>query len=397
MVIARTFVAPEYTYGGGNVLSSNVMARPTSARFQVFEMYTKTASVETNAFVGSKIIDFTKTSTPFPKQPVGVFFDTLGIRGATTQPTGAWKSYSTTQPTVSGGSIGRVAQAQLPSNYVNTIDFLNEGVGCVLTPAVVSSTPILGGGVPLYAPNVFVNLPRVIISPMAGEGTINFTGDRQIVNQAPKDIQRFDNNQRPDQRLTPLNINAQALGSGSSSIQAQGQPQAQITVSPPQLKLKTETIQDTTEIVRPRPQKEQPPPTLIDVKFGGSETLRLQKKQKGFGAYRVQLKRKGKFSTVSPPLSRAQALDFATIQVTKTLGATAKLVATGEQPRELNIPRAFEQKGYQLRDYKLSKGQRIPTKDTYIQKAQYRLGSREERQEIRQSNMFSRSSRRFRL
>jgi hypothetical protein len=145
------------------------------------------------------------------------------------------------------------------------------------------------------------------------------------------------------------------------------------------------TIPDTVVVVKPRLKEPEPQPFIAPVPPKIKIETNVKKAKENGGAYIVMLKRKGKFFKASEPLEKPQALDVLAMKLSRTLGATAKIVPVRQAPVEAQTTGEFARLQGTFRTYKIQKGQRIPMENTYIQEAKYRLGTKEERTEIQSS------------
>jgi hypothetical protein len=106
------------------------------------------------------------------------------------------------------------------------------------------------------------------------------------------------------------------------------------------------------------------------------------------GGYVVQLRRKGKFKTVSDTLEYGQALFLGKQIAENTLAATFRIAASGQQIKESNLPSIFDV-GERFRGYRILGGKQIETPNQYIQHRKYRLSSSGEKTEISQAKTIS--------
>ena len=106
-----------------------------------------------------------------------------------------------------------------------------------------------------------------------------------------------------------------------------------------------------------------------------------------FFGFQAFVKRKGKFKAVSPVVkSRISALDIGADVAKRTLAATFQVKAVkGVRPVELKTSGEFQRFQNEFRDYAIRQTRRIPLSDTYIQKRQYRLGTKSEVSEIQKA------------
>lgn len=196
------------------------------------------------------------------------------------------------------------------------------------------------------------------------------------------------NVQRIGQIQQPMNIQEPRMDvfAGTTSMNRQTQQ------TETNLKVMTLTtpITSTLTLTRQRTKEKEPqPPITITPPPFNLETSGKKKREKG-GAYVVQLKRKGKFYTVSSPMEKPQALDVLAMKLSRTLGATAKLVPVRQTPVEAQTTGEFSRLKGTFRTYKIQQGQRVPMDNTWIQEAKFRLGTREEVGEIQSSkSMFN--------
>ena len=107
--------------------------------------------------------------------------------------------------------------------------------------------------------------------------------------------------------------------------------------------------------------------------------VRLKKLLKN-KAFVSAVKRKGKWFTLGSPTTKSQAIRTGERFTRQTLGASFKVIEKGETNN-------LDMGGYTpnqnvFRGYKISRGQRIPLKDEWIQKRKTRLGTKSEVSEI---------------
>ena len=158
-----------------------------------------------------------------------------------------------------------------------------------------------------------------------------------------------------------------------SQVQRQKQIQESINI------LKTRTI----EISKPKLPVESP-----KLKIPPESKHKPKRTKKGFlkarqQAFIVQLKRKGKFVTISQPLTRAAALDVLARGVRTKLAATGRLRAVSARPLKLKPTGEFGRYRFALREFKIRKGKKVALpKDTFIEKRRFRLGTKTEVAEI---------------
>jgi len=97
--------------------------------------------------------------------------------------------------------------------------------------------------------------------------------------------------------------------------------------------------------------------------------------------FRIFVKRKGKRVFLEGVFPRGEAVRIGARQARRTLRATFGIVEAGAIPRKRRAP-AFLPSPRIFRTYQIIKGKRVPLKDTWIQKAPYRLSARGEVKEI---------------
>jgi len=98
-------------------------------------------------------------------------------------------------------------------------------------------------------------------------------------------------------------------------------------------------------------------------------------------AYRTFVKRKGKRVFLAGVTPRGRAIRRGERQTRQTLRATFGIVEAGKLPVRRRAPE-FLPSPKVFRTYQIIKGKRVPLKDTWIQKAPYRLSARGEVREI---------------
>ena len=113
-----------------------------------------------------------------------------------------------------------------------------------------------------------------------------------------------------------------------------------------------------------------------------SRVRRISKKKQVYvPAYRVFVKRKGERVFLSGMFPRGEAVKIGAREARQTLRATFGVVEAGRLRRRARPPE-FIPSPEIFRTYQIIRGQRVPLKDTWIQKAPYRLSARGEVREI---------------
>ena len=143
--------------------------------------------------------------------------------------------------------------------------------------------------------------------------------------------------------------------------------------------IKTQYTPEVTNVVLP---------PITPITLPSSPTLKLKfrkltkRHKKGFAAF---LKKKGKDVQVSPSTTREAALDIGTKASKGSLSATFKIKETGQPAIDIRTGGEFAKMGTTFRTYKIKKGQKVPLKDTFIEKRGTRLSTKAERTSIQRS------------
>jgi hypothetical protein len=107
----------------------------------------------------------------------------------------------------------------------------------------------------------------------------------------------------------------------------------------------------------------------------GKPTMKF-KRSRGF---KVAIRRKGKFMIESKSLTKESALDVLAIKLKGSTASTGKLIPTEETPLQISRGESFARVAPTLREYKISKGMKISTPLTFIEKRGTRLSTKAER------------------
>ena len=105
----------------------------------------------------------------------------------------------------------------------------------------------------------------------------------------------------------------------------------------------------------------------------------------GEQGFDVFVKRRGKFFKLRGTFTKQKAKDIGAEAISKSLGATFKLVKSKRSPLKSKSTGEFKRLAKMLRTYKKQKGKKIPLQDVWIQKRKYRLSSVQERKEIKKA------------
>jgi len=106
----------------------------------------------------------------------------------------------------------------------------------------------------------------------------------------------------------------------------------------------------------------------------------LGKKGKVFVAL---LKRRGKFSKVSPVVSKEAAIDIGAMASKRSLGATFKIEEVSGVPVSGLETGYYGRTSQSFRTYKVVKGRPVALENTFIEKRGTRLSTPQERTEIK--------------
>jgi|TARA_Y100000310_G_scaffold342241_1_gene444512 hypothetical protein len=293
----------------------------------------------------------------------------------------------TRPPVVNPFGITRVTQAQLaqfpfvaaPSQVVTTID--------LTAPTPIPTTlPTTGAGSFVQAtptrPAVRTGVrARAAVRPRARSALESALGTRTEGEITIK----------PETRVAQTPVEAQVVGPtiaqtpAVAQVTRQGTLQEQITGQQTIQQLirvprtTTRTIQRTGRIPRV------PPPPLLPrfrrESFGGAFSTFVP----AGGTFIVQIRRKGKFVTVSRPLSRQAALALGTRITSTTLAATFRLVPVSGRPQRAPPSGGPSALSSAFRTFKIVGGKRVPLIDTFIQRRGQRLASPQERRAIQRA------------
>ena len=155
-------------------------------------------------------------------------------------------------------------------------------------------------------------------------------------------------------------------------------PSRPTTPIPPTTPLRPTTLlRPTTPITPYYPGTPTPPISPSEI----IETKRLKEDLFKVPGFRIFVKRKGKRVFLEGVFPRGEAIRRGARQTRRTLRATFGIVEAGAIPRRRRAP-AFLPSPRIFRTYQIIKGKRVPLKDTWIQKAPYRLSARTEVKEI---------------
>ena len=115
-----------------------------------------------------------------------------------------------------------------------------------------------------------------------------------------------------------------------------------------------------------------------------------RKKKKSRRGYVAEVRRHGKFVTITPPVDLEQALYAGRSNALNTLTATFKVKAVAEEAVNSALPRIGKnQIGQGFREYEIHHGAKKETPNQFIQKRGTRLASQGERNEIQQAKKVS--------
>ena len=117
-----------------------------------------------------------------------------------------------------------------------------------------------------------------------------------------------------------------------------------------------------------------------------------KKKKKKETAFSVFVRRKGQDLLIGRGLRREEALALGAFKTKTTLGARFKIVGTGGKITKGFGGPSFKSVQKEFRGYKIRKGEKTPLKNEFIQKKQFRLGTRKEVKAIQQAKKNKSSS-----
>lgn len=176
---------------------------------------------------------------------------------------------------------------------------------------------------------------------------------------------------------------SQSIMQSLGLLQSQSQLQSQ-SVSQSQLLSQAQSILETAKLQRQRELIRMPPKPQRKPDGNKAKTRKkiFELREKIKRGYLALIKRKGKFLKVSPSVSREAALDIGAGVAARTLGATFKIIPSGEKPLDIKPTGEFQRLREMFRDYKIRKGLKVALQDEFIQKRGTRLGRKEEVEEI---------------
>ena len=211
----------------------------------------------------------------------------------------------------------------------------------------------------------------------------------QLQLQLPKQVQV--QKQEQVQLQLPKQVQVQKQGQLLKEVFAQPQAQALIEfLKQPQkekILIRQVTIPKTKII-----------PKLID-ETGGFKKLLKGKPLVDRKGYYAEVKESGKWKRImKEALRRNQAEALSKLVTDKTIGASARIVQSGKKPTKKQIISSFTL-GNKFRDFKISKGKKVPLKDRWIEKRAFRLDTPSEVQTLKSfkktagfKNLFPKSS-----
>jgi len=139
---------------------------------------------------------------------------------------------------------------------------------------------------------------------------------------------------------------------------------------------KVDTVSVTKTKLRPR----------LRIELEDKSYLNRPAKKVLLESFRVLIKEKGKERLIGTGLSRTTALDVGAERTLKTLSATFRIEKEASRKDVISAPTgAFKRFEASFREFKIKKGQRVSTPDTFIQKRGTRLGTFEERKLIQKA------------
>lgn len=106
---------------------------------------------------------------------------------------------------------------------------------------------------------------------------------------------------------------------------------------------------------------------------------------KNVDAYDVYIKRFGKFGKIADDLPKNRAIRFGALVTDRNLGATYKIKKDPKGKVRIKDIKQFKPNTKIFRDFKISKGKKVPLKNTWIEKRGSRLNTRTELLEIKQA------------
>ena len=244
-------------------------------------------------------------------------------------------------------------------------------------PSFKTLTPIAGGAAllfPRYAPSIpsrFISPTTTAFFPIIKTEVLPTTIIKLDLQQVIKPISLIG--------IKPIVITGQAQA--QAQAQAQDISQLQIPILRTGLIQKPilRQVQKPVQIQIQRPRVTTTPFILFPTP---SRVRRISKKRQVYvPAYRVFVKRKGERVFLSGMFPRGEAVKIGAREARQTLRATFGVVEAGRLRRRARPPE-FIPSPEIFRTYQIIRGQRVPLKDTWIQKAPYRLSARGEVREI---------------
>lgn len=246
-----------------------------------------------------------------------------------------------------------------PTRIYSDIQLENIKMFNVLAPIKIEGSQKIINTQKITQPNVmiFKNIPRVNDVPLTGD----------------VDIGKVDQ--------SSFSFSGQSSGSRSRQSFSQSQPVIQPQLQP-QPQPQWQYPRDIQKIYEPFDNSFQ------FERLDSNLNLDLKKrKKKGYQlkkvpVYSLQIKRKGKFKTVSTDLTRPQALKLGSQRIFQNLGRTFKVVKTGEKETS-EFEDSFLPDTNLFREYKIKKGKKVMTPDQFVQRNIVNLSTSSERQELK--------------
>lgn len=131
------------------------------------------------------------------------------------------------------------------------------------------------------------------------------------------------------------------------------------------------------------PPQPRPQPTPLPLVFSFEERKRrARRKLMTSPAYKLAIKRRGKFIPVGFNLTKGEALMRGSDITLRNLARTFKIIPMGTTKEIIGTEEAFMPREAQFRGYQIRKGRRVATPDQYIQRSMANLQSREEKRSI---------------
>lgn len=214
-----------------------------------------------------------------------------------------------------------------------------------------------------------IPLTKTLVNPLTKNKSIMdiFQEQKNVQVQVQKPVQRQSFSSKVIQEMKQSQVQQQVQNTFQLQQQLSLQKQLSRTASKPFTSTQSSMI---------------PIPKILAL--SNSPELNISPKKQGFIA---ELKRRGKYFRVSDAVSRESALDIGTDKAKKTLGATFRVRAVDEAINENIKPTGeFRASRNMFKDTSGKNKSPLP-KDTFIQKAKFRLSSSEERNEIKSAKM----------